>query len=88
MIGTELARDENISRWQAQPPPTTTRPSSMDASTRRRSAIPMPSTGCSDTLTVEFAGDRTADTGFYSGFVTVTCGIATYDVPFLAAVNR
>ena len=41
-----------------------------------------------DTLTVEFAGGRSADTGFYSGLVTVTCGAATYDLPFLAVVNR
>jgi NAD kinase len=41
-----------------------------------------------DTLTVEFAGSRTAGTGFYSGAVTVTCGGATYDLPFLAVVNR
>ena len=41
-----------------------------------------------DTLTVEFAGGRAAGTGFYSGSVTVTCGGATYDLPFLAVVNR
>jgi minor extracellular serine protease Vpr len=41
-----------------------------------------------DTLTVEFSGGRTAGTGFYSGAVTVTCGGATYDLPFLAVVNR
>ncbi len=40
------------------------------------------------TLEVEFAGGRTAGTGFYSGFVTVTCTGGTYDLPFLAVVDR
>jgi minor extracellular serine protease Vpr len=40
------------------------------------------------TLEVEFAGGRTAGTGFYSGLVTVTCTGGTYDLPFLAVVNR
>ena len=40
------------------------------------------------TLTVAFNGGRTAGTDFYSGYVTVTCGGATYDIPFLAVVNR
>ncbi|HAX81699.1 MAG TPA: hypothetical protein DCY40_03925 [Actinobacteria bacterium] len=40
------------------------------------------------TLEVEFAGGRTAGTGFYSGYVTVTCTGGTYDLPFLAVVDR
>ena len=40
------------------------------------------------TLNVVFTGNRTAGTGFYSGFVTVTCTGGTYDLPFLAVVTR
>jgi len=40
------------------------------------------------TLTVEFEGGRTATSGFYSGYVEVTCDGGTYNLPWLAVVDR
>jgi minor extracellular serine protease Vpr len=41
-----------------------------------------------DTLTVDFNGGRNATTGFYGGYVNITCGSGDYHIPWGAVVLR